>query len=88
MANYWSTINDNHDDDGSKMKQIQQRCDITLLEVVEIISRERIKRNIDKRQESFRRITKAIANLISTDNEVKERLINAYLENDRSKKWL
>lgn len=69
------------------MKQIQQRCDVALVEIIGIISIERVKKGIDKKQESFRRITKAVANLISTDNEVRERLINAYLENDRRIKY-
>jgi len=60
-----------------------QRCDEHLIKCTDLICLERIKRGIDKRTPSFRRMTKAYANLIMTDTEIKERLINAILEDDR-----
>lgn len=61
------------------------RCDINLYKCLELLANERVKRNIDNKTESFRRLTKAVANLIMTDTEVRERLIVAILEDDRRK---
>jgi len=67
------------------IKDNLQRCDISLIKCLEDIAQERVKIGKDKKTESFRRLTKAVANLISTDKEIKDRLINAYLEDDRGK---
>lgn len=69
------------------MKAEMRRCDISFIEVMEKISIERVKSGVDKQTESFRRLTKAVANLISTDDDIRKRIINAYLENDRKIRW-
>lgn len=69
------------------IKYSQQKCDVSLIDCWKIIARERVKREIDKETLGFRRGTKAIANLLMTDTEVRERIINAIIEDDRSKKY-
>ena len=58
-------------------------CDLSFNNCINFIIKERFKRDIDKEPQSFRRITKAVANLIMTDTNVRNRLINAILEDDR-----
>ena len=65
------------------IKAKQQRCDLNLIKIGNMILKERVKRDIDEKQESFRRFTKAVANLIATDNSIRERLITAIFEEDR-----
>ena len=65
----------------------QQKCDVSLIDCWKKIARERIKLDIDNETISFRRGTKSIANLLMTDTEVRNRLVNEIIEDDRSKKY-
>lgn len=67
------------------IKTKNQRNDESLNKCVLVIIKERMKRDIDESAVSYRRITKAIANLIMTDTEIRQRLIEAILEDDRRK---
>lgn len=67
------------------LKQANQNCDITFYNIVRKIIDDRRKNGMDKTDESFRRITKAIANLINNNKDVYLILITAKLENDRQK---
>lgn len=58
-------------------------CDVVFIDTLKWLATERVKAGIDAKTESLRRLSKAVANLIMTDDEIKGRLINAILENDR-----
>lgn len=62
-----------------------EKTDTHLIDCIKAIDTERIKRGISKETIGFRRLSKAVANLIMTDTEVRERLINAIIEDDRRK---
>ena len=65
----------------------QQKCDVSLIDCWKAIARERVKLDIDNETKGFRRGTKAIANLLITDADVRKRIINAEIKDDRSKKY-
>jgi len=58
-------------------------CDLSFNDCITFIIKARFRQDLDKEPQSFRRITKAVANLIMTDTNVRNRLINAILEDDR-----
>lgn len=64
------------------IKSNLQLCDTSLVECHESIMKERIKADKDDKPISFRRFTKSVANLIMTDKSIKERIINAEIDDD------
>lgn len=65
----------------------QEKCDVSLIDCWKKIARERVKKNIDTETKGFRRGTKAIANLLTTDLDIQNRIINADIDDDRGKKY-
>ena len=65
----------------------QEKCDLSLINCWKTIARERVKLDIDNETKGFRRGTKAIANLLMTDLDIRKRIINANIDDDRGKKY-
>ena len=59
------------------IKYKQEKCDLSLIDCWKKIARERVKKDIDIETKGFRRGTKAIANLLMTNTDIRNKIINA-----------